>query len=77
MSSTQAVKDAADTVRAYIDIDAPFKSLLELQEAIDKVTREEVRRARNLGAPWTSIAEQLGITRQTAVTRYGNTDTAN
>lgn len=77
MSSTQAVKDAADTVRAYIDVDAPFESLIELQEAIDKVTREEVRRARNFGAPWTTIAERLGITRQTAVTRYGDIDTAN
>lgn len=65
---------AKQALRAYIDSTRePFGSLLELREAIDTLTEEEVERARNLGAPWTEIAKRLRITRQTAVARYGDT----
>lgn len=70
MSSTPTAEDA---VRAYLDsTNDPFDSLRDLQQAVATVTTEEVRRARNLGAPWTVISKRLGITRQTAVTRYGD-----
>lgn len=65
---------AEKAVRAYLhDSEDPFKYLRDLQKAIDIVTKEEVQRARNLGAPWTIIAERLDITRQTAVARYRDT----
>lgn len=70
MSSMPTAKAA---LRTYIDSTRdPFDSLRDLREAIDVVTEEEVERARNLGAPWTVIADRLGITRQTAVARYGD-----
>lgn len=71
MSST-----AKDAIRAYAYLNSnsdPFDSLHELREAIDIVTEEEVERMRNLGVSWKVIGEKLGITRQTAVTRYGDT----
>lgn len=62
---------AEDAVREYLDITCdPLDSLRELREAIDVITIDEVQRARNLGAPWTVIAERLGISRPTAVARY-------
>ena len=77
MSSTPETNSAVNAVRAYIDsTGAPFESLRELHKAIEIVTDEEVQRARNLGAPWTVIAERLGITRQTAVARYRQTAVA-
>ena len=69
MSSTPTAENA---VREYVASNRePFDSLRDLQKAIDIVTKEEVQRARNLGAPWTIIAERLDITRQTAAARYG------
>lgn len=69
MSSTPT---AENVVREYVASNRePFDSLRDLRKAIDIVTKEEVQRARNLGAPWTIIAERLDITRQTAAARYG------
>ena len=65
--------DAHNAVREYVASSRePFDSLRDLQKAIDIVTKEEVQRARNLGAPWTIISKRLDITRQTAVARYGH-----
>lgn len=70
MSSTPTAENA---VREYVASSRePFDSLRDLQKAIDIVTKEEVQRARNLGAPWTIISKRLGITRQTAAARYGH-----
>ena len=67
---------AKETLRMFVaNSREPFDALRDLREAIDVVTEEEVQRARNLGAPWRIIADRLGITRQTAVTRYGDPDT--
>lgn len=70
MSST-----AKDAIREYAYLSNtgdPFDALHELREAIEIVTEEEVERARNLGVSWKVIGERLGITRQTAVARYGD-----
>lgn len=71
MSST-----AKDAIREYAYLDSrrdPFDALRDLREAIEIVTEEEVARLRDLGVSWKVIGEQLGITRQTAVARYGDT----
>lgn len=70
MSST-----AKDAIREYVYLDShrdPFDALHDLREAIEIVTEEEVQRLRNLDVSWKTIGERLGITRQTAVARYGN-----
>ena len=42
--------------------------------ALDKLTRESVRRARAAGHSWTQIGEALGVTKQTAWERYSEED---
>lgn len=70
MSST-----AKDAIREYVYLDSrrdPFDALYDLREAIETVTEEEVQRLRNLDVSWKVIGQRLGITRQTAVARYGS-----
>lgn len=38
--------------------------------ALDKLTRESVKRARDAGHSWTQIGEALGVTKQTAWERF-------
>jgi hypothetical protein len=51
----------------------PLEGLREtcrLATAIDKLTRESVKRARDAGHSWTQIGEALGITKQAAWERF-------
>ena len=43
-----------------------------VEKAIDKVLREQVRRARNAGCSWSDIGEALGTTKQAAWERFSN-----
>jgi hypothetical protein len=43
-----------------------------VEKAIDKVLREQVRRARSAGCSWSDIGEALGTTKQAAWERFSN-----
>ena len=82
LNSLRYLRDAIDVVTAeevqravrhYVaNSREPLDSLDDLRVATETVTTKEVRRARKTGTPWTAIAKRLGLTRPTAVTRYGH-----
>jgi hypothetical protein len=43
-----------------------------VETAIDKVLREQVRRARRAGCSWSDIGQALGTTKQAAWERFSN-----
>ena len=43
-----------------------------IEKAIDKVLREQVRRARDAGCSWSDIGEALGTTKQAAWERFSS-----
>lgn len=45
-----------------------------VSRALDKLTRESVRRARETGHSWTQVGEALGVAKQTAWERYSGED---
>lgn len=63
--------EALQFINSYPGPGTPLERLRTLAEAVDQATIEEVKRARAIGAPWTAVAQQLGIARQTAAQRYG------
>jgi hypothetical protein len=53
--------------------DRPLDGLREVhgvETAIEKVVRDQVRRARNSGCSWSEIGEVLGTTKQAAWERF-------
>lgn len=82
LNSLRQLHDAIEVVtaeemqhnlRAYVmDTREPLDTLDDLRVATESVTKKEVRRARKIGALWTDIAKRLGLTRPTAVNRYGH-----
>jgi hypothetical protein len=65
-------------VRASGDWDTePLEGLREacrVTIALDKLTRESVKRARDAGASWTQIGDALGVTKQAAWERFSGED---
>ena len=51
-----------------------LREACRVSTALDKLTRESVRRAREAGHSWTQIGEALGVTKQTAWERYSGED---
>jgi hypothetical protein len=49
-----------------------LRAAQSVEKAIDKVLREQVRRARNAGCSWSEIGEALGTTKQAAWERFSN-----
>jgi uncharacterized NAD(P)/FAD-binding protein YdhS len=45
--------------------------------ALDKLTRDTVRRARTAGHSWTQIGQALGVSKQAAWERFSGEDRAN
>lgn len=53
--------------------DTRLKDLRQQRDRIDLLISDEVERMRENDQPWSLIAEALGVTRQAAQQRYGNT----
>ena len=53
--------------------DRPLEGIREargVERALDKVLREQVRRARDAGCSWTEVGEALGTSKQAAWERF-------
>jgi hypothetical protein len=53
-----------------------LRDLVALAEEVDRATDTAVAGLRRVGYSWTEIATRLGITRQAAQQRWGNTSAA-
>jgi len=51
-----------------------IKDLLQLREYLDDVIQYAVLRQRDAGMTWQSIADELGVTRQACIMRWGHSD---
>lgn len=59
-----------DHLRAYHGPGTPLAQVKALRDALEELTAERIADARAVGGQWVTIAEQLGINRMTASTKY-------
>jgi hypothetical protein len=75
MAEIVALSDLVDEVRARAvpdelsRVDAAIRFGRELEGAADRVVDHFVGEARNADCSWTAIAQLLGVSKQTAVTK--------
>lgn len=62
------------TARTDHDALNRLRAIRQLLEAVNQLTVDAVRLARQQDRSWTQIGEALGITRQSAHSRFGNGD---
>lgn len=51
-----------------------IKQMIELREYLDHVILFAVQRQRDMGVTWQQIADELGVTRQACIMRWGHQD---
>lgn len=52
-----------------------LQAIAQARSLMDKVERDAVLRAREMGATWKDLGSALGVTRQTMIKRYGREST--
>jgi hypothetical protein len=73
---TTAKKQITDIVENAPDLGTRVQTLTEMQEAIDALTTQAVGDCRAVGITWNEIGKAFGMTRQTAMKKWGATSPA-